>query len=230
MSEEYQRRYGKKFIAFHNPTDIRFWQTDQRKDWTLGPIPHMLYAGRTGLGIDASLKTIARAVDRANADLGTRLKLILQTGRKPEWIRDYACVEHRPFVPYEELPGVFASADFLLLPYDFSEKAINFIRYSMPTKASEFMVSGSPILVFAPEDTAIVQYAGAYNWAKIVTENRVEALASAIRDLLSDAGERERLARRAVSLAEQRHEAGSVRQDFQSAIRNLVAARQVQTI
>ena len=230
MSEAYQQRYGKKFIPFHNPTDISFWQSHQKNDWTLKPAPRILYAGRTSLGIDSSLMTIARAVERVNEALGTQLGLSIQTGKKPGWIDRFDCVEHKPFVPYEELPRVFAAADFLLLPYDFSAKSVKFIKYSMPTKASEFMVSGTPILVFAPADTAIVKYAEAFEWAKIVTENRVEELAEALKDLMLRPDERKALAGKATALALERHDAQRVCEAFHDALCELVPAGQVQTI
>lgn len=221
MSKEYKRRYGKQSLAFHNPIDVDFWKAEQRTGYELSKKPTLLYAGRTGMGIDSSLKTVARAVQRVNQDLGVSLQFVLQTGEKPAWIRRYNCVEHRPLVPYRELPRVFAEADFLILPYDFSESALKFIRYSMPTKASEFMASGTPIIIFAPKRTAMVNYAEAYQWAKIVTENSTGELAGTIRRLVQNREDRERTGQRAVEIAESRHDARTITKEFRKVICSL---------
>ncbi|MCB0631213.1 MAG: group 1 glycosyl transferase [Saprospiraceae bacterium] len=221
MSEEYKRRYGRDSVAFHNPIEIDFWKKYQRTDYALAECPNILYAGRTGLGIDSSLVTVAQAVAKVNKELGTAVRFTLQTGTKPDWIDQYDCVYHNSFVPYEELPRVFSGADFLLLPYDFSDQALKFIKYSMPTKAPEFMVSGTPIIIFGPDQTALVNYARAYNWAEVVTRNSVEVLADRIKHLVQNESMRRRIALKAVEVAESRHDAREITRAFSGIICSL---------
>lgn len=218
MSEEYLKRYGKKFTAFHNPIDTAFWKQHQRTTYELPPQPTILYAGRTGLGIDSSLKLIAAAVQEVNQSIGSDLKFVLQTGSAPNWINEFNCVEHRNFVPYSELPRVFGESDFMILPYDFSDRSIRYIRYSMPTKASEYMVSGSPIIVFSPDETAIVRYANQHGWAEVITENSVSALANSIKALVQDKERRSKIAETAKTFAEAHHDAQIVTTNFKNAI------------
>ena len=206
MSREYKSRYGKDSVAFHNPTDIPFWKKHQRNEYKLSESPTVLYAGRTGLGIKNSLVSIAKAIGEVNKKLNTGIKFVLQTAENPAWTADYPWVEHKAFVPYDQLPKVFAEADFLILPYDFSTKAIKYIQYSMPTKASEFMVSGTPVIVFAPEVTAVVKYANEHGWAKVVTKNHYQELAHALEQLVLQQSERERIASNAIRVAESRHD------------------------
>ena len=52
-------------------------------------------------------------------------------------------------VPYTQLPDVFAKVDLLLLSNDFDNNSITYLKYSMPTKASEYMISGTPTLVYS---------------------------------------------------------------------------------
>lgn len=221
MSQEYQRRYGRESVAFHNPIEVDFWKRYQRTDYELSEHPNILYAGRTGLGIDSSLETVAQAVAQVNKELGTSVRLTLQTGTKPDWVDQYDCVYHNTFVPYEELPRVFSGADFLLLPYDFSVKALKFIKYSMPTKASEFMVSGTPIIIFGPDQTALVNYARDYAWAEVVTENNVALLAGRIKHLVQNEPVRRQIAQRAIEIAESRHDARVITREFSQIICSL---------
>lgn len=221
MSNEYMKRYGKVFIPFHNPIDIAFWKKYQRTEYNLGGSPTILYAGRTGLGINSSLEIIAMAIQAINEEINTSLKFILQIEENPSWVNNYSCIECKGFVPYNDLPRVFSEADFLILPYDFSKESIKYVQYSMPTKAPEYMISGTPIIIFAPEVTAIVKYAKEFEWAKIVTVNKVNELSRAIIKLIQDEEERKMFGQNAIRIAETRHNSIKVTEDFKTRVCSL---------
>jgi glycosyltransferase involved in cell wall biosynthesis len=193
----------------------------------MGDNPTILYAGRIGLGIDKSLITIARAVDMVNQELNTQLKFVIQAQDVPGWIKRYKNVECRGFVNYEDLPRVFAEADLLVLPYDFSPQSIKYIKFSMPTKAPEYMASGTPIIIFAPEDTALVQYAKAHKWAEVVTEDNLDKLGESIQRMILDETVRTKIAGRAKDVSEARHDVEVVAKDFQRAILSVIEKREV---
>lgn len=223
MSKAYMERYGQTFTPFHNPIDVKFWKQYQRQSYHVPDNPQILYAGRIGLGIQQSLETIALAIDRVNDATLANIALVIQTGSQPDWIDKYQCTEYRSFVAYEELPRVFAEADLLVLPYDFSVEANQFIKYSMPTKAPEYMASGTPILIFSPEDTAIVRYAQAYGWAEVVTENDMNVLAKSIQKMILDESHRIKIAEKGIAIAEDRHDAEMVSKQFQDIITTVAA-------
>lgn len=227
MAEEYARRYGKNSQAFHNPINTEFWQQYQRSEYTYGQEMTLLYAGRVGLGIQESLQTIAEAVQKLNQELNLGMKFVLQTAEAPAWASNYTCVQHRKYVAYQDLPRVFAEANFLILPYDFSPKANQYIKYSMPTKASEYMASGTPIIIFAPEDTALVRYAQAQDWAAVVTENRIEYLCQTLKRLIQDQSYRTHFANNAKALAKSRHDVQQVSRNFKDV---LLCAAERQTV
>lgn len=151
------------------------------------------------------------------------MELVLQVGRKPSWADTYSCIHHRGFVSYDELPDRFSEADMLFLPYDFTPSATAFIKYSMPTKASEYMISGTPILIFAPKDTALVTYAKDYQWAKVVTKNEVAELKAAILEFVDSRETRERIASTAIKIAEQRHDSLKVKEAFRNELSALAS-------
>ena len=223
MAEEYKTRYAKNFITFHNPIEIDFFLFFQRKNYELGTTPSILYAGRIGPGIETSLETIAKAIEKVNIQFSRTVKFILQTKDKPLWVDTYNCVTHKAMVPYEELPRVFAEADFLYLPYDFSDESIRFIKYSMPTKAPEYMISGTPVIMFGPGETALMKDGQRNNWAKVVTENNVEALAEAINTLITNDALRKELAENAIRIAEANYNSVKIRNEFKEVISSLVS-------
>lgn len=222
MAKEYKERYDKKFITFHNPINIEFWKQHQRSRYDISDSPVILYAGRMGVGIESSLELIAKATLKVNTELGISMKFVLQTQEKISWFNKYNCVEHRPFIEYNDLPKSFSEADFLILPYDFSTVSMIYIKYSMPTKVSEYMISGTPIIVFAPEETAMVKYAQEYKWAKVITENDSNALGRALKQFVENKREREQIANTAIVIAEKNHNSIKVTNEFRKLICSIV--------
>lgn len=222
MTHEYKKRYGKYFVAFHNPIDIEFWGKYQKDDYKLGDSPTILYAGKTSLGVKTSLEIVAKAIQYINDTLNMSIKFNLQIKENPSWITKYSCVERKSFVPYNDLPKVFSEADFLILPYDFSRESIKYVQYSMPTKATEFMISGTPIILFAPKETAIVKYCQLHDCAKIITENNIQSFANSIKDLINNESERLHIAKNAKRLANEKHNSLKVTNDFERIIKSLV--------
>lgn len=227
MALEYKSRYGKSFITFHNPIEIEFWKSNQRKNYELSATPVMLYAGRIGTGIESSLEFMAKAISQVNRQFNKSIQFILQTKDKPAWVENYQCVQHRPQVTYNELPKFFAEADFLYLPYDFNKESIRFVKYSMPTKAPEYMISGTPIIVFGPKETALVKDAVRNNWAKVVTENSVDKLAEAVNTLLNNNILRIRIAENAIKIAETNYDSVKIRNQFKEVITSIVPSFQL---
>ncbi|MFI5185151.1 MAG: glycosyltransferase [Chitinophagales bacterium] len=221
MAEEYKARYGKNFITFHNPIDKQFWKKCQRTNYDLNRFPVVLYAGRIGIGIERSLEKVAKAIEKINNDLQISLKFILQTMDKPVWLNKYNCVEHRSFVPYQDLPKEFSRADFLIMPYDFSDEAIRYIRYSMPTKLPEYMISGTPVIIFAPEETTIVKYSRRNKCAEVITKNNYTDLAEGIKSLIEDKERRQEIAQNAIKIAEENHDSLVIREEFKKIICSL---------
>ena len=227
MANEYRKRYGRDFITFHNPIETAFWKSHQRSSYELGASPVILYAGRIGPGINSSLESLAQALDKVNERLGTSVQFVLQTKDQPAWMEKYKCVRHKAMVAYNELPKVFAEADFLYLPYDFSKESISFIKYSMPTKAPEYMVSGTPIIVFGPGETALVEDAVQNKWAVTVTKDDTALLADAVASVIKDINLRRQITSNAISIAEANYDSVKVRNRFREAITSLAEGKKI---
>jgi glycosyltransferase involved in cell wall biosynthesis len=99
---------------------------------------------------------------------------------------------------------------------NFDPHTIEYIRYSMPTKVPAYLAAGTPILAYGPPEVAQIQYATDAGWAHVVSEHSPAALMRGIRAILNDTALRERLAKRALEVARERHDAESVRPRFQA--------------
>jgi glycosyltransferase involved in cell wall biosynthesis len=185
----------------------------------------ILYAGRIGSGIQNCLLAVALAIDN-QIKRGLKIEFQIQSTTNHPVMRvlgKFDFVTLCSPVSYSQLPAVFSAADLLLLPNDFDKTAISFLKYSMPTKASEYMVSGTPILVFSASGTAVAIHAKKYKWAYVVTENSSENLEAAISALYSDKKLRVSLGERAKEFAVQHYESGKIKAAFKLAIQNVSA-------
>jgi glycosyltransferase involved in cell wall biosynthesis len=222
MSEEYKGRYGRIFVPFHNPIDLKNWQSEIEKDYSLNGNFKILYAGRIGTGLQNCLLDVAYAINSL-INKGLKIEFQIQaTNVDPilEVLGKFNFVTLRSPAPYFQLPQIFSTADLLLLPNDFDKKSVSFLRYSMPTKASEYMVSGTPILVFSSAVTAVTRHALRHKWAYVVSENSNEKLQNAITELYADQELRETLGSRAKEFALINFNSEKIRAHFKNAILN----------
>ena len=195
MSEEYSVRYGKSFIPFHNPINVNYWSKHSKMNYHANETFVILYAGRIGIGIEECFFDIAAAINELVIK-GLKIEFHLQpisSSYVIDEIKKFDFIKIRNPVPYDELPMLFASVDVLILPNDFDPASISFLKYSMPTKASEYMATGTPILIYADADTAIVKHAEKNKWAYIVSENNKQKLTNAIEELYHNSELREKI-------------------------------------
>jgi len=223
MCDEYEKRFGGKWLSFHNPVDLNKWQVISRKKWKSDTIPfRILYSGRIGRGISQSIVDIAKVVSGLAKD-GMDIEFLIRTADLAADVtavlRGMNAVRVESFLPFNKVPESLAKADLLVIPYDFDPYSVLCSKYSMPTKTAEYMVCGTPTLVYAPNDFAISHYARSEGWGYTVTANTSDKLREAIKSLATDEGLREQLGRRAMELAARNHDALLIRENFNQVLK-----------
>lgn len=232
MSFEFKSRYNKEFIAFHNPIDVPFWSDKSRNSYAItADHVKVLFSGRIGIGIEESLVDLARAVeDLCNS--GMKIKLYIQStsdiGKLSERVAGFKSVIFNPVADYAELPGIFSGADILAITNDFDNRSINYLKYSMPTKASEYMISGTPVLVYSHSDTAVTKFFTYHRCGYCVNTPDITILKSSLRLLIKDEKLRSEIGMNAVRIARELFDASTVRTKFQNIISN-TARRSIRT-
>jgi glycosyltransferase involved in cell wall biosynthesis len=228
MSAEYLRRYDKKFIPFHNPIEIERWLPYTKKDLKINKeFIKILYSGRLGdNGISDSLLEFAEAVNTMNEKDNTSIKFHIQTptARAPVLakLRQIGCVVINPFASYNQIPAIFSEADILLLANDFNKTGIDYLKLSMPTKASEYMISGTPVLVYTPGSAAVSMFFSSNDCGCCVNEQDRDIIITAVKCMVDNEEYRRSLSNNAIKLAKERFDARKVRNDFQSLLFNLI--------
>jgi glycosyltransferase involved in cell wall biosynthesis len=218
MSIEYLNRYGYEFVPFHNPIDMKFWGAVSKKNYSTNTPFIVLYAGRIGTGIQDCLLDIAEAIKGLVSEK-VKIEFHIQTvSNDPvlQKLEAYDFARLKAPVPYGELPGVFAKADLLVLPNDFDKKSVSFLKFSIPTKASEYMASGTPILVYSSTATAVIEHAIQHQWAYVVSERSIDKLRTAIYEIYKDENLRYKLAAVAKKFAMEHYDADKVRSEFKN--------------
>jgi glycosyltransferase involved in cell wall biosynthesis len=226
MSSEYNKRYNKNFLAFHNPVELDTWTPYCKTNFKLeADHVRILYSGRIGIGITESLIEIATVIDAINKSWG-KIKLYIQSPSSDIEVRrrlqNFDCIVLNPVVEYSKLPYIFSQADLLVIANDFDKEGIDFLRYSMPTKVTEYMASGTPVLVYAPYETAVSRFFEEYGCGCCVTEQDPEKLNKALELMISSEEYRKQLSQKAVSLAKDLFDADKVKNEFQQLLINLI--------
>ena len=226
MSEEYKKRYGKDFKAFHNPIDTELWLPYTKKNFSIEKENvKILCSGRIGHnGIGESLVEVASAIDTMNGNK-LNIKLHIQTPAIDKGIHDqlskFSCVFFNQIAEYSQIPKIFSDADILLLANDFNHEAIKYLKYSMPTKASEYMISGAPILVYTPEQAAVSGFFSKNGCGLCVSRQNKEEIIKAITYLIDKEDYRKEISGKSVQLARDKFDASKVRKQFHSLLSNL---------
>ena len=137
------------------------------------------------------------------------LKIGLMEGVKP-----YQAVNHK------KIPSLLQQYDLVYLPLDFDKKSIDYSRFSMPTKISEYMISGLPILINAPQDTAVYQYAEKNQIAFLCKNNTIKNLSGLLLEIKTDTNQRETYGQTARNLAMKDFDIYKVRDNFRDALKS----------
>lgn len=221
MSDEYHRRYNKTFIPFRNPIEIDTWIPYIKSNWSLKEEVNIIYTGRLAIPNINALYTFCEVINDLNI-AGYRIKLdIYSIDVNLEFvskIRDFKSVFVHKSVPFAQIPSLISKFDVAFLPIDFTQKGIKYARYSISTKTSEYMISGVPILLFAPEQVALTEYAKKNECMYAVSKNDKNNLSEALLVILNDEHLRESLAIKAIKVAKSDSDAIAVRKKFKEAL------------
>jgi len=222
MSIEYKNRYEREFIPFHNPIDVDFWESSRKSDYSIkSDHIKILYSGRIGNGITESLLELAQALAEINTDQ-IKAKLYIQSASADHLtisrLKKYNFVVINPVVDYIDLPAIFSSVDILTIVNDFDEKGIKFLKYSMPTKATEYMISGTPILVYSHAESAVLQFFDKNRCGYCVSKHDKAALVTSLEHLMNDENLRKRLGTNAARLASELFDGEKMRRKFMNSL------------
>jgi glycosyltransferase involved in cell wall biosynthesis len=222
MAEEYSVRYKNPFLHFRNPIEINKWLSfgdiDSRE---IIDSLKIIYSGRTYYPYFDSLLDVCRIVDHLNRQ-NRKVSLDISPFEKnPNFlrkIRDLKGIGFYTPVPAAEIPDLIKRYDLFLICEDFDREARRYLHFSISTRASEGMISGVPVLIYAPEESALCKYFFKTGSGFIIGERDTNKLESAILKLWNDNEYRQLISKNAVRTAMADSDSAVVRNNFRKAL------------
>ena len=220
MVNEYEHLYKKKFLAFHNPIDVskyQKWYYAKKTSNLNGFI--ITYVGKINKDTIDGLSDMIDAIEIINIHNvilniysgSNNIKLISKINKSK-----YTFLN--PYVEHDKIPELLVKSDLLFIPLSFSKLSKRYTRLSMPTKASESMVSRTPIIVYAPREIALTEYAEKKRWAFIINERSIEKLKETVLKIYNKDTSINEFVNNAYSLALKNHSKERVRNRFKNAL------------
>jgi len=164
MSEDYKIRYKKTFIPVHNPVDIKLWNSIPFKRKYDENVKSILYVGKINQDTEDCLLDVAKVIQSlSNKQDKKNVQYLLDiyTPNYTNFITKFDRYAHChlfPAISHEKIPEISKSYDALLLTLGFSKRSKEYTRLSMPTKLSEYLCSGVPVILYCPSNIALAKY------------------------------------------------------------------------
>jgi len=109
--------------------------------------------------------------------------------------------------PQSGMPRIQSEASLLFLPLAWGTRAPDIVATASPGKFTDYLASGRPILVHAPEYSYVARYARKHGLAVVVDRDDVRALADAIRRFFEDPACGNRYVAKALQVFRANHDA-----------------------
>lgn len=221
MAHEYSRRYNNKWYAYQNTASICIKEPSDIivKDHDLSSFK-IGYFGRIGTANKLSIVEFGKAVEKIDKNLKIKFYIYSPDSNQIEH-ENFKNVTLKKTVSYELVHYEMSKYDLLLLPLDFNKTSLRFSRYSLPTKAIDYMCSGVPIVIYAPIETAIVRYAKKLDFAYCITEKSIDSLLRGIIFLYNNREYLQNLRNKSVEVYKENHDPNVVRERFRQQLISL---------
>lgn len=203
MSAEFEKRYLGKFHTLHNTVDLSTLEHLSRTSWDYTGNFRIMYAGTLE---EYNMKEL---IDLCEATKGLPVEIHLygstRDGVHKQTLESYPQCTHKGLVTHDEILRLYPQYDLMYLPLTFNPKLLDGVRLSMPTKASEYMISKTPVLVYAHPESALTKYALKEDWAYVIKTSQVSALRKAVIELMENEELRRTLGEKAAAVAIRNH-------------------------
>ncbi len=188
MRDEIQKRHNVKATIVRNPcasipeknmetilTDYNF-QSEIRIVYT-GAIYHVNFGAFRNL-IDATRK------------ISANIKIHIYTAQPMEWLEKNGVtgeqVIQHPHSIHAEVIEAQSRAHILFLPLSFNSPIPEIVHTSAPGKTGEYLASGIPILAHVPPESFVSWYFRKYDCGYVVDVDDVDALKTAVNEIINN--------------------------------------------
>jgi len=174
-----------------------------------------LYIGNSKPDRSGGFVKIAQAIKNANI---INPEFIIYSTNADK--NDVEALNKFGFVKFEDVPHhddvakKIANAHVLILCESFDKRVVEYTKLALSSKVQIYMMAKIPILVFAPKQTGVMDYALAENFAMTVQNDDMDTLTKAVSEITNDSDLRKDYVTRAINVADKNHHALIVRKDL----------------
>lgn len=213
MAEEYAKRYNNQWVYFHNPVFLDKWLPYQKKVLNSSNTPLKIgYFGRIGIANQYSIEKFIKVISSRRLEGQLELHLYSYDNNKYDNIPN---VHTHQFIHSNILPSIISNFNFLLLPLSFLSDDIQFSRFSIPTKLSEYLISGVPVILLGPKEIAVSQFVRENKCGLCIFTDIENEIESTLSQFIFDTKKQEEYSENAKSIALKNFEVRHVNKDFQ---------------
>lgn len=221
MCDEYYNRYNRKFLPFRNPIETERWLAFQKKNTDVSENLKVLYNGRLSSPTYESLVDFCTVIDKLNRD-GKNVELHIYTfDNNPafrEIVDKFSGISLFPPVKIKAMPELISRYDVFFMCLDFDDQAQKYSQFSISTRTSEGMISGVPVLLYAPSNSAMFKYFDNHEAGCIVGERDPGKLEQALIKLWKEDEYRSKISKNAVTTVLSDSNSIEVRKKFKEAL------------
>jgi glycosyltransferase involved in cell wall biosynthesis len=221
MGQEYKKRYGKDSVSFRNPIVLKEWLPHTKINFEIENIVKVIYTGRIAEPNIHSLYLFCKSINQLNVK-EVRVSLdIYSLDNNPKFkksINSFKGININKSVSYNEMPKLISKYDIALLPIDFTKQGIKYAKYSISTKTSEYMISGVPIFLLAPETIALSLYAKKHSCMFCVANNDYNVISKELTRFINNLELRKIISYNSIKVCKEESDDIIVRENFRNSL------------
>jgi hypothetical protein len=186
LQTHYKKKYGRDCVVVYNSIFLpEHLPVNDYKTINSTKKITVVYLGSVYWAQMGAVKNMINAVCSVD---DREVEFILYTPHSAKYLNDCGFFENEKIkfsycVP-EDVQSKFAEADILFLGLAFDTGFDELINTSSPGKLCDYLISGRPILVNAPEKSYLVTYAQNNGFARVVIKNNSEELKNALMEMV----------------------------------------------
>ena len=217
MALEYRKRYNLNFSVAHNYVDLKGWGYSVKKLRDKNKII-IRYFGTINLKNIDIIRFFITSISRKK-----EYKFEIFTTKNDLTNSLHGNNTHvYKMLNQKEYKMKLLDSDLLLLPLSFDNISEKYTRLSIPTKLSEYLISGVPTLVFSPSSSALYKFCSTYNCAYLIN-NKSEKIVSYSLDELRNSDELyESISKRAIEVANERLSKEVIVSNFETKLKEII--------
>lgn len=199
MAEDYERLFNKKSYVLHTPASFGKPLEGEREN-------RISYLGNLGYKRNEQLLKLGIAIRDCNIENAPRTIDIYSAESREEILKDFTLQNGISFhraVSADEVKSIMAKSKYLIHTESFDNDSRKAVRYSVSTKISDSLMSGSLIVAYGPKEIASIKYLKDNGASFVITED--DDLKEKLIELFSNEEKVSETIKRAVELALKNH-------------------------